>query len=160
ADVGTIRLVPVQSQLSVVDVVYNKGYYNESRRLSTGSVARVSAEEIARQPIGNPLLALQGRLPGVEIMQTSGVPGRPVEITIRGRDSIANGNDPLYLVDGVPWLNSSLTQVNGTIGGTSPFNSLSPEDIESVEVLKDADATAIYGSRGANGVILITTKKG
>ncbi len=114
---------------------------------------------------------MEGRVPGLNIQQTSGVPGAYSTIHVRGINSIQNGNQPFYIVDGVPFTSSSLSAVQlgmtavgapytGAQYGISPFNALNPADIESIEVLKDADATAIYGSRGANGVILITTKKG
>jgi len=160
------------------EVVVNKGYYTERRELSTGDVSVVTSKEIEGQPVTDPILALQGRVPGLYIAQTSGVPGSYSSIHIMGLNSIANGNDPFYVVDGVPYGSASLTSINiapSAAGipslqnnnisnvngrGLSPFNNLNPADIESIEVLKDADATAIYGSRGANGVILITTKKG
>jgi TonB-linked SusC/RagA family outer membrane protein len=161
-----------QGMTSIEDVVVNKGYYNTTNRLNTGDVTTVTGEDIQKQPVTDPLLALEGRVPGLYIQQASGVPGAYSTIRINGLNSIANGNDPLYIIDGVPF--SSTTLTNTEIGGgvvaapstsgpgigMSPFNSLNPADIESIEVLKDADATAIYGSRGANGVILITTRKG
>jgi TonB-linked SusC/RagA family outer membrane protein len=162
---------------SLSEVIINKGYYNTTARLNTGDVTVVSGADINKQPVTDPILALEGRVPGLNIQQTSGVPGAYSSINIRGQNSIANGNDPLYVIDGVPY--SSLTLTNSYIGGgavggprasfynynnngqgMSPFNFLNPADIDNIEVLKDADATAIYGSRGANGVILITTKKG
>ncbi|MGM0932686.1 MAG: SusC/RagA family TonB-linked outer membrane protein [Bacteroidota bacterium] len=148
------------------EVQINAGYYNTTERERTGSISRVTAEEIERQPVTNPLAALQGRMPGVNITQNTGVPGGGFDIEIRGRNSLrADGNDPLYIVDGVPFDSKSLAdnQVSGLLLpglGISPLNSISPNDIKSIEILKDADATAIYGSRGANGVVLITTKKG
>jgi TonB-dependent starch-binding outer membrane protein SusC len=160
---------------SLVDAVVYKGYYTTTERLNTGDVTMVKGETINEQPVTDPILALEGRVPGLYIQQTSGAPGAYSTIRIMGQNSIANGNDPLYIIDGVPFSSVSLSStsmtggaipgpagsisnVNG--GGLSPFNNLNPADIESIEVLKDADATAIYGSRGANGVILITTKKG
>jgi TonB-linked SusC/RagA family outer membrane protein len=172
---------------SSLDQVVFKGYYNTTNRLNTGDVTTVKGEDIQKQPVTDPILALEGRVPGLNIQQASGLPGTYSAIRIRGQNSIGNGNDPLYIVDGVPYSSASMSSTffgsalgqpyssvsNGTGnavgnegsganggGGMSPFNSLNPSDIESVEVLKDADATAIYGSRGANGVILITTKKG
>jgi len=138
-----------------------KGYYATSKRLNTGSVAKVSGAEIARQPVSNPLAALEGRVSGLFIVQGTGLPGSNFSVLLRGKNSIQNGNSPLYIIDGVPFLTDAdrLTQFNGTNTG-SPFNTISPDDIQSIEILKDADATAIYGSRGANGVILITTKSG
>jgi TonB-dependent starch-binding outer membrane protein SusC len=156
---------------SLLDVVVNKGYYNTTQRLNTGDVSTVSGVDIQKQPVTDPILALEGRVPGLYIQQTSGVPGAYSTIQIRGQNSLQNGNAPLYIVDGVPFSSSSLTNSfigGGVVGnpgggpnqGLSPINNLNPADIESIEVLKDADATAIYGSRGANGVILITSKKG
>jgi TonB-dependent starch-binding outer membrane protein SusC len=155
---------------SLQDVVVSKGYYNTTERLNTGDVTKVTSDEIEKQPVPDPILALEGRVPGLSIMQTSGVPGAGSTIMLRGQNSIANGNAPFYIVDGVPFSSTSITSnyVGGIFGtpaeggqfGISPFNALNPSDIESIEVLKDADATAIYGSQGANGVILITTKKG
>ena len=142
-------------------VVVNKGYYTTTQKLNTGNVSTIKAFEIAEQPVANPLAALEGRSPGVIVTPSNGLPGAGYTVDIRGQNSILNGNDPLFLIDGVPFTNSSISL--GAIsanGPQSPFNSINPGDIESVEILKDADATAIYGSRGANGVILITTKKG
>ena len=151
---------------SLNEVEINAGYYNTTRRESTGNISRVTAEEIERQPVTNPLAALQGRMAGVEIVQQSGVPGTAPTIRIRGRNSLRNspddnGNLPLYIIDGVPVNSSAITGINSMIStGIDPLNTLNLSNIESIEILKDADATAIYGSRGANGVVLITTKKG
>ncbi len=145
------------------EVKINAGYYNTTERERTGSISRVTAEEIERQPVTNPLAALQGRMPGVNITQTTGVPGGGFNIQIRGINSIGAGNEPLYIVDGVPFSSESLGyNQTATVmpGVVSPLNNINPQDIESIEILKDADATAIYGSRGANGVVLITTKQG
>lgn len=151
------------------EVVVNAGYYNVSDRERTGNISRVGAADIQQQPVSNPLATLQARVPGLEITQQTGVPGGNFKVRIRGTNSIANGNDPLYIIDGVPYMSAamSFSETAGGILGTavsgqgySPLNSINPADIESIEVLKDADATAIYGSRGSNGVILITTKKG
>jgi TonB-linked SusC/RagA family outer membrane protein len=168
--------VALRQSMSKLDETVVKGYYNTTERLNTGDVTTVKGEQIQEQPVSDPILALEGRVPGLYIQQTSGVPGAYSTIQIRGQNSIANGNDPLYIVDGVPYSSVSLTnpsiaggaagEPNGALisnvngGGLSPFNNLNPADIESIVVLKDADATAIYGSRGANGVILITSKKG
>ncbi|WP_295123340.1 SusC/RagA family TonB-linked outer membrane protein [uncultured Chitinophaga sp.] len=138
------------------------GYGSTTKRKNTGSVSKISNQIISNQPVSNPLLALQGRVTGLAITQTSGLPGATPTVRLRGRNSISNGNDPLYIVDGVPFSPSSLSGTRALVGAVqlSPFNTINPGDIESIEVLKDADATAIYGSRGANGVILISTKKG
>ena len=166
--------VLLRASNSSLDETVVKGYYNTTKRLNTGDVTTVKSEDIDKQPVTDPLLALEGRVPGLYIQQTSGLPGAYGNIHIMGQNSLANGNDPLYIIDGVPFSSLSLTSnvigggaagygsntSNIVGGGLSPFNGLNPSDIERIEVLKDADATAIYGSRGANGVILITTKKG
>lgn len=146
------------------EVVVNKGYYSSTQKLNTGSVEKVSHDVIERQPVGNFMGALQGVVPGMQITQSTGMPGKRFVTTIRGINSLLGGTEPLYVIDGIPI--SAVTQNNLTniapTGSTSstPLTSINPHDIESIEILKDADATAIYGSRGANGVILITTKKG
>lgn len=154
--------IVAKGSVKLLDEYVVKGYYSTTKKLNTGNVRIVAAKEIEKQPISDPLGALQGRVPGLFVEQTSGAPGRAFTINIRGENSIANGNDPLYIVDGVPFNSTPLNSGNlfGSARSTSPFNGLSPSDIESMTILKDADATAIYGSRGANGVILITTKKG
>ncbi|MBO9632731.1 MAG: SusC/RagA family TonB-linked outer membrane protein, partial [Chitinophagaceae bacterium] len=161
----SIRMTLAETAMDVV--VVNKGYYTEKKKLSTGNVSTVKAVDIERQPVSNPLATLQGRVPGMVITQTTGVPGGAWKVQIRGRNSIRssyNANEPLYVVDGVPYPSSLINGMQGarydiSLGG-SPLNFVNPQDIESIDVLKDADATSIYGSRAANGVILITTKKG
>ncbi|TAN02229.1 MAG: SusC/RagA family TonB-linked outer membrane protein [Chitinophagaceae bacterium] len=156
----TIQLLPKENNL---DDIVAKGYYTTTQQLNTGNVSVVKADVIGRQPVSDPLAALEGRVPGLQITQSSGVPGGQFKVQLRGRNSIANGNDPLYVVDGIPYTSTTLSSTLFVPGGgtaASPFNYLNPDNIESITVLKDADATAIYGSRGANGVILITTKKG
>ncbi|HWK58469.1 MAG TPA: SusC/RagA family TonB-linked outer membrane protein [Parapedobacter sp.] len=148
--------------VTIEEVEINAGYYTVKDRERTGSIARVTAKEIERQPVLNPLEALKGRMAGVDIQQQNGEIGGGFTVRIRGQNSIRNDpgvNDPLYLIDGVPFTSTSLQQSGGYFS-TNPLNTLSPSDIASIEVLKDADATAIYGSRGANGVVLITTKRG
>ncbi len=146
------------------EVVLNAGYYTVSERERTGNIATVKAAVIDKQPVGNPLAAMHGQLSGVNIVQNTGVPGGGFSVEVRGQNFINGVTDPLYIVDGVPFGSQSLgsDDVSGQIlgGNISPLNAINPNDIESIEVLKDADATAIYGSRGANGVVLITTKKG
>lgn len=146
------------------EVTVNAGYYTVKDKERTGSIARITNREIENQPVPNFLATMQGRMAGVEIIQDSGMPGGAFNIRIRGVNSLrADGNQPLYLIDGVPYSSETIGAIatSGTAPTlTSPLNSINPTDIESIEVLKDADATAIYGSRGANGVVLITTKKG
>jgi len=160
----TIRL---QNSVSALDEMVIKGYYTVSKRLNTGSVAKLSAEDIGKQPVANPLAAMEGRLTGVSIKQSTGTPGSGFSIQVRGQNSLRNnsydnGNFPLYIVNGMPFTPTTLTSssINYIIDGGNPLGYLNPADIESIEVLKDADATAIYGSRGANGIVLITTRKG
>ncbi len=157
--------ITLKESISELDqVTINAGYYKTSKRQSTGSIARLDAKTIEKQPVNNPLAAIQGYIPGVNILQRTGVPGGGFDIEIRGKNFINAGTNPLFIVDGVPFGGETLEsfRVSGEINGgnISPLNAISSDDIESIEVLKDADATAIYGSRGANGVILITTKKG
>jgi len=146
------------------EVKINAGYYSVKEKERTGSIARITAKDIETQPVTNVLAAMQGRMAGVNITQTTGVPGGGFDIKIRGQNSIrSDGNAPLYIIDGVPYASDPIgyNQTSSTFPTvTSPLNSINPDAIESIEILKDADATAIYGSRGANGVVLITTRKG
>jgi TonB-linked SusC/RagA family outer membrane protein len=153
-------------------------YGNTTRRFNVGSVATVNSEEIERQPVENPLLALEGLVPGLVITPTGGAPGAAVQVQIRGQNSLEGNintavfkpyDQPLFIVDGVPFapqngninlLQSLVSSPGSSYGGVSPFNSINPADIESITILKDAAATSIYGSEGSNGVVLITTKKG
>ena len=154
-------MLPDIQSLQGVEVV-STGYYEVEQRLNPGNIAKIDARVIEQQPISNPLQALQGRLTGVSIRQRSGVPGSPFDIQIRGLNSLRDdGNDPLYLINGVPFPSQAVTSTQALTGGAiNPLNFINPNDIESIEILKDADATAIYGTRGANGVVRITTKKG
>ncbi|MFD2035484.1 SusC/RagA family TonB-linked outer membrane protein [Belliella marina] len=166
--------VPINNK-SIIDAILEEdiasleeavviGYGTTSKRFNTGSVSSIKAETIEKQTVGNVLTALTGRATGLDITQESGIPGSAVTVRIRGQNSLNPGaNEPLYIIDGIPFLpNSTYLIQTGRpqAGGNSPFSALNPNDIESIEVLKDADATAIFGSRGGNGVILITTKKG
>lgn len=155
----------LEDSKNLSEVVVNAGYYTTTRNSQTSNIGRIEASDIQKQPVQNFAAALQGRIPGLEIVQQTGVPGGNFKVRIRGTSSIANGNEPLYIVDGVPFTSTSLSapETSGSIlggQGASPLAGINPSDIASIEVLKDADATAIYGSRGSNGVILITTKKG
>ncbi|MUP46548.1 SusC/RagA family TonB-linked outer membrane protein [Gramella sp. BOM4] len=143
------------------EIQLNGGYYSVTERERTGNISRVTAEEIENQPVLNPLAAIQGRMPGVEVTQATGVPGGGFDIKIRGTNSLrADGNAPLFIIDGVPYPTNPTTddRVGKASLQTSPLANIDISTISSIEVLKDADATAIYGSRGANGVVLITTK--
>jgi TonB-linked SusC/RagA family outer membrane protein len=151
-----------QSETNLQEVVINKGYYTEYKKFSTGNVSTIKAADIEKQPVQNPLLALQGRVTGIQITQLTGLPGGNTTVQIQGRNSLNAGLNPLIVVDGVPYP-SVLSDGIGRdqlVQGGSPLNYINVNDIESIDVLKDADATSIYGSRAANGAILITTKKG
>ncbi|XCF04806.1 SusC/RagA family TonB-linked outer membrane protein [Tamlana crocina] len=159
----TINVVLRESVTDLGTVMVNAGYYSVSENERTGSISKVTAKDIELQPIVSPLQALEGRMPGVEVEQGSGITGLAPNIRIRGTNSLRNdGNYPLYIVDGVPVNSEPLNSVGSLTSqsGLDPLSTLNLQNIESIEVLKDADATAIYGSRGANGVVLITTKKG
>jgi TonB-linked SusC/RagA family outer membrane protein len=146
------------------EIVISAGYYSVKEKERTGSISKITAKEIANQPVSNVLSAVQGQMAGVNITQGSGVPGSSYNIQIRGINSLrSTGNYPMYIIDGMPVSAETSSSLSGAILPLAEFNPLSainPNDIESIEILKDADATAIYGSRGGNGVILITTKKG
>jgi TonB-linked SusC/RagA family outer membrane protein len=146
---------------NVLDEVVVIGYGTQKKGDITGSVSSVPQLAL-KQPISSFDRALQGAAAGVQVTQVSGQPGAAVSIRIRGGNSITGGNEPLYVIDGFPVYNSNGDASAGVTAGPSinALASLNPSDIESIEVLKDASATAIYGSRGANGVVLITTKKG
>lgn len=156
--------ITLEPRTTALDETVIIGYGTTSREKSTGSITTISAETIHDQPVGDPLSALEGRVPGMNVVTTSGRPGANISVQIRGTNSIGAGTDPLYIIDGVPFNSTPLNQFDylgdPPVGDQSPFNSINPSDIESMTVLKDADATAIYGSRAANGVVLITTKRG
>ncbi|MFN4764246.1 SusC/RagA family TonB-linked outer membrane protein [Gillisia sp. Q332] len=140
------------------------GYGTTTVKDATGSVASVTAKDFNKGVIASPEQLIQGKTAGVQISETSGEPGASINVRIRGSNSIRSGNNPLFVVDGVPLTSGAAPQTNAAgIGGggqKNPLNFLNPNDIESISILKDASATAIYGSRGANGVIIIQTKGG
>ncbi|MFC5409782.1 SusC/RagA family TonB-linked outer membrane protein [Larkinella bovis] len=142
----SILNMSLQPDLKSLEEVVVVGYGTQKKSDLTGAVATVSTKEITQLPVDRVEQGLQGRVAGVQVTQTSGAPGGTLRVRIRGSNSIQYGNDPLYVIDGFP------------VGGSSVF--VNPNDVESMTVLKDASATAIYGARGANGVIIITTKKG
>jgi TonB-linked SusC/RagA family outer membrane protein len=152
----TIRLKEAVNQLNDLVIV---GYATQSRKNLVGSVAKVDPSETKTIPEASFDSQLQGKAAGVQISNNTGVPGSDVFIRVRGATSINATNDPLYVIDGVFVNNASLQNISQE-RGTSPLSDINPADIESIEILKDASAIAIYGSRGANGVILVTTKRG
>lgn len=138
--------VTLKPQVDDLEGVVVVGYGTQRRSDLTSSVASVKGDQISSQALRSPLQALTGLAAGVEVMQNSGAPGSGLSVRVRGGNSLIGGNEPLYVIDGLPMSVS--------------INNINPNDILSMEILKDASATAIYGSRGANGVVLITTKKG
>ncbi len=161
-----VNMVSDVTALSEVVVV---GYGTQQRRDITGSVASISSQDIENIPVVSFENAIQGQLAGVQVSETSGEPGAGPTIRVRGLGSISAGNEPLYVVDGFPISKNVDLGVQGDLfrrraafrpPTSNPLATINPNDIQSIEVLKDASAAAIYGSRGSNGVILITTKKG
>jgi len=164
ADRSGIEITLQYDTTTLQEVKVNAGYYTVKDGERTGSIARITSKDIETQPVTNVLATMQGRMAGVNIIQNTGMAGGGFSIEIRGQNSLRNnGNNPLYVIDGVTYssqsIGSNFTSSNMPIEN-SALNSINPNDIDTIEVLKDADATAIYGSRGANGVVLITTKKG
>ena len=160
ADLYHIKLAVNESKLDEMKVI---AYGTTTQRTTTSDVTVISAKDIAAQPVNNILDALAGRVAGLQITPTSGIVGAAPNVLVQGRSSLGLANNvPLFLIDGVP---ASPTQSISNAGGIDGQKlnllfGLNPQDVESISVLKDADATAIYGSRGANGVIIITTKRG
>lgn len=155
----SVDLVEQSQSLNTLVVV---GYGTQARKDLTSSVSSVKGAEIARVPVTNIDAALQGKVAGVQVVQNSGAPGDETYIRVRGNGSLFGENRPLYVIDGVPMNNipAGASPLGGDGQRITATNDINPNDIESIEVLKDAAATAIYGSRAAAGVILITTKKG
>ncbi|MBK6266891.1 TonB-dependent receptor [Marivirga sp. S37H4] len=152
-----VKLKSDVSQLSEVVVV---GYGSVDRKLLTGSVAQADSKELSNTINPDISSSLQGKVAGVQVNQNSGTPGAALSIQVRGQNSISGGTQPLYVVDGVPITSENLGQISYEGQGISAISDLNPNDIESISILKDASASAIYGARGANGVVLITTKSG
>ena len=171
----------MHNSYSALDQIQVIAYGTESKRFSVGNVYSVGADVIGKQPVTNPLLALEGQVPGLSVIAENGVPGSTTLLQIRGQNTLATTNlnfkpydQPYFIVDGVPFAiqNTNVSQLSNLANaqsfsgglnqatGIGAFNDINPSDIESITILKDADATAIYGTKGANGVVLITTKKG
>lgn len=177
---GDFILISLELTDNQLDEAVVRGYGTTTQRTITGNIATITSKQIATQPVMNPLMALQGRVAGLVITPTSGYTNGRARVELRGRNFLGTEftSDPLYIIDGVPLTVLNVGNVGGTVsssylggsagfdqggflpGGLNALSGLNPADIERIEVLKDADATAIYGSRGASGVILITTKKG
>ena len=164
----TVSLAEDVNKVGAVVVI---GYGTQKREDLTGAIASIQVTQLKETTPTSFVDGLQGLVSGVQVTSTSGAPGATSIVRVRGGNSITGGNDPLYVIDGFPVYNdnnsanagalySAAAATAGTSNGTNPLSSINPGDIESVDILKDASATAIYGSRGANGVIIITTKKG
>jgi TonB-linked SusC/RagA family outer membrane protein len=136
------------------------GYGTQKRPNVTGAIASLRSEAFDDRPITRVDQALVGQVAGVTVKQNTGIPGKAFSIQIRGSGSISAGNEPLYVVDGMPLTNNSSNTANGSFVGGNPMDNINPNDIENIEVLKDAAAAAIYGSRASNGVVIITTRHG
>lgn len=152
-----VTLEPETLNLGELIVV---GYGTESKRLVSGSLGVVSDAEIRNVPLKTIDGVLQGRSAGVQISQNSGTPGAANTVRIRGNSSVSAGNQPLYVIDGIPMITGNFQQVGFSGQGINALSDINPNDIESITVLKDASAAAIYGARATNGVILITTRRG
>ncbi len=152
--------IVLESSVAFLDEVVVTGYGSQGRRVLTSAISSVSAAQIENLPAASVDQLVQGRAAGVQISANSGTPGGGMFVRVRGTTSLTASNDPLYVIDGIPVVSTPLESEG--VGGqrTNPLADLNPADIESVEILKDASATAIYGARAANGVVLITTKRG
>tara|TARA_R110002050_G_scaffold95107_3_gene198000 strand:+ start:6482 stop:9613 length:3132 start_codon:yes stop_codon:yes gene_type:complete len=163
-EIGSQSKIDVQlaSSYTQLDEVVAVGYGTVRRSDLTGSVSAVRSEELEQSQSTDAMQALQGRMSGVNISSESGEPGSGMNIQIRGANSIVGNSSPLFVIDGVQMdlNNDEVASTNSSQGTMNPLSMLNPSDIESIEVLKDASATAIFGSRGANGVVLVTTKGG
>ncbi|WP_461485238.1 SusC/RagA family TonB-linked outer membrane protein, partial [Pedobacter sp.] len=150
----------LQSDNQMLDDVVIVGYGTQTKRQVTGAISKVTGDKLTALPTPSFEASLQGQAPGVQVTQGSGLAGSGSVIRIRGIGSISAGGDPLYVLDGIPITSDPFIGGNRGAMNQNPLATINPNDIESVEVLKDAAAAGIYGSRGANGVILITTKRG
>lgn len=156
-EIGTRTMIDVTlSANSILDEIVVVGYGAQAKRDVTGSISTVKGDDVASAMTPSFLQQLAGRSAGVQIQNTSGILGSAPRVNIRGVNSISSGTQPLYVIDGVPAISGNV----GLFTPSNPLGDLNPNDIESFEILKDGAATAIYGSRAANGVVLITTKKG
>ncbi|MBK6976643.1 MAG: SusC/RagA family TonB-linked outer membrane protein [Cytophagaceae bacterium] len=165
-DGRTVINVSLKDDAALLEEVVVVGYGTQKVKDATGAIASIGSKDFNKGIINSPDQMLAGRVAGVQVTPNSGDPGAGVNITIRGTASLRGNNTPLYVVDGVPLDGGNVTPTNGGNGGVgsvaprNPLNFLNPADIENISILKDASAAAIYGSRGANGVVLITTKRG
>ncbi len=153
--------ITMQEDSEQLDEVVITGYGSQVRRDVTGSIAKVKSEDLTSFNSISVDQSLQGLAPGIQVSATNGVPGAPTRVMIRGTNSISSGTEPLWIIDGMILMGNG-NELNGIgrVGQQNPLSMINPNDIESIEVLKDASATAIYGNRGSGGVIIVTTKSG
>ena len=161
---SVINVIMKDDSQSLEEVVV-VGYGTVKKRDLTGSVSSIGSDKLKERSFGNALQSMAGQVSGVQITQTQGAPGMAPTIKVRGSSSINAGTSPLYVIDGIPLEDNTVSDgSNGSSSNMSfnrnPLNNINPNDIESIEILKDASSAAIYGSRGANGVVLVTTKQG
>ncbi|MEZ4856267.1 MAG: TonB-dependent receptor [Gelidibacter sp.] len=152
-----VKMLPDNTTLNEIVVI---GYGTEKKALLSDAVTSISAKQLEDLPVSSVDGILQGQAAGVQVMQNSGTPGGQMSVRIRGLSSISGSNQPLYIIDGIPVTTGDYGQIGYSGQGASALTDLNPSDIESVSVLKDASATAIYGARATNGIVLITTKRG
>ena len=159
AEEGRSMVISLKKESKILEDVVVIGYGTQKKRNVTGAVASFDARNLDERPIARVDQALVGQMAGVAVKQTTGSLGKGLSVQIRGTGSITAGNEPLYVIDGFP-LATAAPNGSGNYGTGNPLDNINPNDIESIQVLKDAAAAAIYGSRAANGVVLITTKRG
>ncbi|MFD2101257.1 SusC/RagA family TonB-linked outer membrane protein [Flagellimonas iocasae] len=152
--------VVLQPDNTVLDEVVIVGYGTERKALLSDAVASIRSNDIQNLPVPTVDGVLQGQAAGVQVIQNSGTPGGEISVRIRGLSSISGSNQPLYIIDGIPVTSGDFAQIGYSGQGISALSDLNPNEIESISVLKDASATAIYGARASNGIVLITTKRG
>ena len=152
-----VKMMPDNAALDEIVVI---GYGTEKKALLSDAITSISSKQVKDLPVSSVDGILQGQAAGVQVQQNSGTPGGEMSVRIRGLSSISGSNQPLYIIDGIPVTTGDFGQIGYSGQGSSALADLNPGDIESISVLKDASATAIYGARGSNGIVLITTKRG
>jgi TonB-linked SusC/RagA family outer membrane protein len=152
--------VPMANDITQLSEVVVVAYGTQEKKSLTGAISSVKSDAFRNQPVLGLDQAMQGRLAGVQVTQNSGSPGSSIQVRVRGSSSLSGSNEPLYVIDGIPINTGSYSQIGVGNQSVSALNDINPSDIESIEVLKDAASASLYGSRGANGVVLITTKRG
>ncbi len=155
-----VNIALEQDTQQLTEVVVSVGYGLQRKSDLTGSLASIDGDDIARLPVSSLDAAIQGRAAGTFVSSPSGTPGGGLSIQVRGSTSLSASSEPLYVIDGIPMISEDLSALFSGGQKTNSLADINPTDIASIEILKDASATAIYGSRGANGVVLITTKRG